>query len=429
MIINLSKILLFLFILNFVFLGCKKSPSLEKEMIPNEPANPNFFIDVEVSSWVSDHLLLITNQNNEVLFEKIGPEEIDNQIQIEKKENEQINVTYGLEYSTERGFRLETFRDVPSGFKISNRVPACGNEFKRDFSFDLKSVEIHLNGITDYEKIHYPLNQRDDITIDVSNNKLILKGQMRDEIDFLLTVFPNSNENPKCMVFNLEDWTSVTPDSLFKEVNFMDFQAAEIHPIQLPFEGSFWAVESEILTADNQVIVTQGFTSYQDYFQFTDEVALYLPTEQSMKKLNLMVGNLNLVEGYKYHKIIENIPTEINFYAPTMNLDGANIHNFNVSIDGNYDLAHIEYLYGYDNFLSSWSIYQKNDLALNFEKPELPSVFIENTNVIKEVINTPRDFILHAYKSDKDAFSYEDNFLRLQLYCNGVDERYQNIEF
>ena len=145
MINNLSKILLFLFILNLIFLGCKKSPSLETEMMPNEPANPNFFIDVEVGSWVSDHLLLITNQNNEVLFEKIGPEEINNQIQIEKKENEQINVTFGLEYSTERGFRLETFRDVPSGFKISNRVPACDNEFKRDFSFDSKSVEIHLN--------------------------------------------------------------------------------------------------------------------------------------------------------------------------------------------------------------------------------------------------------------------------------------------
>ena len=82
-------------------------------------------------------------------------------------------------------------------------------------------------------------------------------------------------------------------------------------------------------------------------------------------------------------------------------------------------MAKIEYSFIINNHYSSWDIYQRSDLDLSYQLPNLPTEFLEQTTILKDNIDNPKSLIFHAYKSeDEDLLeTYNQESIEYRLSC------------
>lgn len=399
-----SPSFLVLFIAISVFLSCTND-ELEAD-------NTNFEIDVDLNSA---DFVVITNQNNEILFSEEEPN-LSTPISFENVSGDIIDVTYGVRRTND--FRIYTYRNVSSDFKINpffkTDSPSTSSEIWADRTLEI----VGLNG----EIINNPL--RNTVLVD---GKYLLSGNTTD-LASIYTVFDAASNAYKSIKIEPEDWVLQVDDSYYHTVHVNDFQLSEVHEIELNHTSeSSWIVYAFANDGNERVILNKWYNI--DDSQEGNTISIYTTQDLSVDDVDLSIETGALSEGFHYNQTGQGIPENIDFVKMQPNFESIGVDNYKVVNDEDYGMANMAYLYLVDNVYSSWEVFQEREASLEYELPSLPDNFLSDPKVAQGISNPT---ILSSYYYQLDRPIGVNGFTEnrgTRIYCERYSNTYLSTEF
>lgn len=411
-----------LFALPILFISCD-----ENEMGFEETNSEVFVLETD---WQlnTPGFVSVTNQNDEILYESIQTD-FNETTPIDISPGDKIDVTYGVEYNSY--FKLYTSRDVKSPFELSNFIIECENDFFLQ-PYEGRNVKLEIENIGEYEHIYLPWSNSisaGSSIVAFDGNKITGHGFIPGSKDILVTIKLIDNDYRSHLI-EKEDWINQGDDSYYKLIDFENFVTPNIHEVSLSEDDS-WMVDSDILTDEGRIVATAQWRHWDDY-QNGNKIKLFLPPQISIEKINLELGSGSSIEGYRYNKIFSEIPSEIDFYNPSIEIQNITSSSYVINIANPYDMAKISYEYRPNSIVSTWDIYQREEAEAPNFLPSIPSDYLNEDSLIRENLENPDNIIVEIFNfSDINEFSeeYELSAIQRRLFCLEYSSEYTSKEF
>jgi len=379
---------------------------------------PNFFIPVDIITGFNV-FISVTNQDEEVLFDTVGIEDfffngITDTIAIFVEENDIVDITLAI--GKRNQFDIETYRNIPSGFSLNSDFLFCDNDFSSTSFFKSKEAELHIEGITGFSDLNFPMVNRQEVEVDFQNNKLIVRGRMGDDNDHQFTLFDTKDNSYKIFIAKFEDWSIINEDSAFLSINIADFNVPKRQVIDLGHAGN-WFIDSKMLTSENRIINT----NFKNAPQEGTSIQIFTHPEYKIDKISLMLRNISLIDGgFEFYQVLDELPNNIPFFNPKITLNSISNSNYSLAVAEDYDLAIVEYYYSTSGILNSWRIFQKPTDELIFRLPKISDDFVELIPVLENnVLNFPDYKLLSSFKfiEGTGSYNYTANNIERQFDC------------
>lgn len=404
-------------LITFFHLSCNEdeTPSVSNTQL--------FTIETDLGFNNYTGFILVTDQDGNILYESVD-EEWDETIELETNPNDIIDLTWGSE--SETSFRIQTLRDIQSGFHLGPVYRSCDDAFETGTHYPLQNVELRLEGLTQYSELIIPFANKE---IEQESDAIIISGVLTNQNDILFTVLPVGSDEYRSITLNYSDWLTENEEIYTRTINIADFVTPEVHEIQLPEENN-WIVNADILKLSGKIETISKWSSYNDY-QNGNTIKLFLLPGTLFEEIRLEVNSGYKLTGSKYLKVGNSIPASISFPEMEINFQEATNNQINCSNNSVFDLAIFEYQYLNDNIISHWKIYQKSNLSLNYQLPSLPQEFLDQALILNNKLNTPENLIGNFYQTNNDLLmdKFHDPGIQYRLKCYDYEAIYDHFEF
>lgn len=364
-----------------------EEPTVEIEEPVDLPPNP-FTIDFNLTSNQL-HFILANTPTGEMLYENVTKELLEN-VQLNWEDTEEVDLTIG------NSSGINTFRGIKSGFKLSGE----GVIFTQDFSLPIvpkKEILIIMEGISVFEEIHVGLSN-DQIFTFQNENYTQIRGDLRHEVDLLITILPEVGGEYISALIPYEDFIETNIGTLEKTINVEDFDFTDVYNIPTP-KMDKWIINNHLKINDSQYIRTNS-SKFTPINNVTNSVNLFAPKNAEWERLYLEVYNNNLGEQYFFRQVIEELPEELPFIAPDITVISKDSTHFHVQINEPYDLLKFSMVYTKfpSTSLYHWDIYQLPANNVYFELPPVPAEFLEELPFIKTAFDHPYHLTNSVYQ-------------------------------
>lgn len=391
---------------------------------PFNMSDDSFKINVDLSA--NNLMFFVTDSKGVVLFDTVAPT-IEKEISIDKLLNDKVNLTYGYEILNRGYFNFKTYRNVSSGFKLSNGVSLCPDDnplFK-----NYKNYSLEIKGISEFERVYIP----DYLTSKVEKfsvvNKIEIIGSIFLNKDGYLTIEISPNVYLSKYI-QIEDWIETSNSNLFLSLDISDFETPEKHEILLDKDDD-WLVNMVVETKAQRRITFLNYTGPDD-LQAGNKIHFFMPPALEVIKVELEIRESSRINGYHVNLITNDIPTTLTFYDPEIEIVEANSNNFDFNTDSEYDFAVANFYYRNGNVLSNWQVYSDFDSTFYFDLPIIPTEILDETMLIKNIIDQPIEFSIKLHNMDElDNFNeiYYKESIDRHLKCLSYQSNYVGIEF
>ena len=372
---------------------------------------------IESDIFFQESFISLSNQNGDILFDTVG-KDLRQIFKILIPESDKVDLTYG--YETEKSFKVVTYRDIKSGFFLSQNSYDCSDEFTPENSFDYKFFELEIEGIHQYRELYYPFDYKEDAEIDLVENKLKLVGSMEGPKDIMITVLKEGANEYQSVYLKIEDWLDEGDNHFFRSISIDDFTTSEVYEIALEIDDK-WMVNAEIQIENDRIISLSKWTTYSDY-QDGNEVKLFMTPGIDLNLIKLEIRNGNVLTGYRYLKKTDEIPSQINFYDPEIGILEVSATNYEVSVNEDYNLSMVEYQYVENNWISSWRIYQKQSGEILNTLPMIPNEFLIQSPILNNQLSHPENIIINIYEM-------ADEELEEMYNMTGIDRQLKCVDY
>lgn len=355
--------------------------------------------------------------------------------------HETVDLTYASEINS--SFKIITYRDIETEFKLSTFLFPCYiDQFTSD-SFSFKFGDIILNGTKEIVEIVNPAYDHSDINItgnikvdarnkivyDYDNNITIVNvGLGYGNLDHQFVFRFLDEQEYKSIIVKSEDWIEVDNDNYKLELEYQDLSLCEKHSIEVGNDGS-WIVESEIVTAIGDRMVISKWSTYTQN-QTGETINLFLQSGLEVEQLLLKVRKSNNREGFQFQRSYDHIPSSISLKEYSHEISYLTHNAFNYSTTENIDLVKTSFKYINNNWISSWDIFHPSASSSNYELPEIESEYLDETILMKSSLKNPVRFKVQFYSIDNDiSHIYHKTGINRQLPCLDFDSSYESYEF
>lgn len=395
----------------------------------------------EVQGFSGDRLVMATSPiSGELLFWDVMTSFADS-ITFEVDSLETVDITYASEYET--GFGITTYRDVKSGFKLSRFLYPCYEDQYYSDTLVRKSVELVIPGTKEILEFNNPAFSHSDlpeingaiidedkkIIYDLDNDVTIIKGFLGSTIVDHQFVFRFSGEQEyKSIVVKREDWVKVDNENYKRDIELSELSLCNVHEIDMGIDDN-WIVNSEVVTSSgDRVAIAQWSTYIQT--QTGERIKLYIQDGIEVQELLLKVKRNNTYEGFEFQETFNSIPTEISLTKHENEISDLSSSTYNYSSAENYDVVQTSFEYRIDNTIHSWKIYQTASSTSNYELPEFPIEYLDETILMKPSLMDPERFHIQFYSIEADADQvFNETGIDRQFQCINFNSSYESYEF
>jgi len=351
-----------IFILVTISFSCKDDDQAQRvntEIVVNTTSSPNSFI-------------ILSNQDGEVLFSKVGlngSEFIDLGINPE----EEVDFTYGLLLGSQsKSFFIETYRNISI-------------DFEYDITYSCReyvgtNVDQRILTIEDFagEIIYSPF--QDTLR---TGSEMVFSGITISK-DIAITILDKENSQVKSKLIKLEDWEPQVDGTFTLNLSLDDFKQANEKNITTNVLSDWHSIARVEQADGSQVQLSTLYGYRQEGF-----ITIFLPEGLEYEYVDLQVQSTNLADGYFYvKKKIASFPERIKFVENDFTIIQSDGSGFDIESRSDYNHARIRYWYAANNFLSRWSIYQKDGTDLTYSLPTLPELVLNELS-LGEVVSSP----------------------------------------
>ena len=398
----------------FLIISCNENSS--DSLLPSAQPTPKdaFTVQTSITPSSNTQFILLTNQHGEVLYESNSLSQ-QQDITIEKEVNDQVDLTYGVESPV--NFDIRTYRNIPTGFLLTDRPASCEESFGSNNLVDLSQGQIDIEGVTTFEHLYNPLHYKESTSFDPNNQKVTIRGSIPLSQDLILTLFLGQQEGYKSVRLANDKWEQDHEGKVKRSISIQEFFEPIVHTIQLEKSGQ-WLVNAELLDQYGNVTILAKGSHFEDYQQ-GDQINLFIPRDFTYQKVRLSINNGPRNAGFSFHKTLSNIPDEIKFNDPNIEFVDINPDGYNLSVDQTYDLAEVEFEYIANNWISHWTIYQQPDQPLLYQLPH-PNEFLPNSTFLKEQISQPNSMMVRLYHTENTNIikqKFEQSNIEKHLDC------------
>jgi len=405
----MKKLTLFLLVF-IVFVSCES----EKNPIGN---HTHFVFDCDISNA---EFISITNQNGDIIFDTVGTR-FKNLIHLDVPPTNKLTVTHGIEHDL--FFNLTTYRDVESGFKITDKsdciVPYVQNS----------NLRVEIFGISNYSEFYYPLSGDKEIELSTNDNKIILTGIVAGKNDFLLTILPKGSNKYLSFLIKESNFVKVDDKNYTYSININEFKPSTVHKIDLGINLS-WIVKTSAIQPSGQNVSLANWTSYLEN-QNGESIKLFSLPEINLNNIKLNIRNNYSIDGYQYIKSLNGFPDKLDKYDPSIDIALFNISDYNVSNNFDYDLSVIEYDYLKNSWISSWKIFERKSGSITNKLPKISQNILDKITIYSELKDKPHSSIAHFYKFDTPDFNsiYNASSLERSIECYSFNCKFEGKTF
>ena len=327
----------------FILISCNNND----DNLGNVTPGNDFIINVE-RSFKEDQFIIITDQNQEILYREKGAS-IPSQI-IVKSVYDKLDVTYGSEGG---GLLLQpnlltfpfirTYRDVASGFTIPGNS-VCFDSITPKNSLGRVSYLLEITGINNYEKIYWAMVASEIVADDSMPNSILLKGQFFNEQNAYLTILPIGSAAHKTMLVQFDDWSFPREDSAFLTIDINEMIEPVVYEITLNANEE-WAVNANSINSEGIYTRILGWGN-SDNIQNGNKISIFTTPEFDFDQLELTLNSFELTgKGYFHEAIYSQIPDKINLNESAISNLELSSSQFSYSIQGQNDFLISRYQY------------------------------------------------------------------------------------
>jgi len=341
-------------------------------------------------------ILLVTNEEKEVLYSKIGVGD-EETIIFDALADEQIDLTYGVIFGSLNSFRINTYRNISPDF-VFDRILTCF-DFAELTPFNYSIKKLTIENFTG-ELIYSPLSDSTRI-----GNKLEMSGITIND-DIVIT-FLDSKGVYKSKLIEKEDWTLQNDDSYALTLDGNDFKDSKVHFINTNVVSD-WFVAADVIQMDGTALeISQKLGKSQKRgFQ----VKLFLPDELEFQSANLSFESGSFLEGYDYNiRNITEFPTNVDFVESDFDFVNCSPTQYEIENRISATQIRVDYAYRFENRLSFWYIFQKRENELEYSLPPLPDLFLDEIDQFRDALQNP-EWMSARFAQTEDLNSSEKYF-------------------
>ena len=437
-----EKLIKSIFFLSFLFIAysCSDDDTMEDEM--NNNGQTEFTIHAgEIQAFSGDRYIMATSPyTGEVLYWDVMTS-FDDNITFDANGLETVDLTYAFEFGSY--FNVTTYRDVKSEFKLSGYIYPC---FEDQISYDIldgKSVDIIFPGTKEIVEFLNPaydhsdlqvmgnvsIDEENKIVYDLENNYTIVNAKLASAtLDLQFTFRFQGEQDYKSIIVKSEDWVEVDEDNYKLDLEIEDLMPCSVYEIEVGIDDT-WIVDSEVLTSSGDRVTIAKWSHYAQN-QMGDKIKLFLQDDVDIDQMFLKISRNNRNNGFQFQNYFDDIPTSISLMEYNNEVSDLTPNTFKYSTPEDFDLVKTSYEYVFDNYISSWDIYQSSSSTSEYKLPIIESSFLEETTLLKAALINPREFRIQFYSLDVPVNQvYHETGINRQLQCLSYNSSYETYDF
>ncbi len=390
----------------------------ETEVNTNTSQNPNttedidilfsIHIDLEADTTIAQYFLMASTQNGEMLFDTLASNSATT-IQFYKKKGDKIDLTYGATKG-ENKLNIYTYRNIASNFHLDlSRNALCERSIP-----EKKTVQLEIQGLSNaaYLKDYNirlgtaGINTTSGAsTFNADNQTHTFLGNINKEDNIQLTIetIIDGQLSFKSLILKYNDWEVGNITNLKRTIHIDDFFNSITHTISLAYTSD-WFLAAQALTNDSEeVILARGLSAIPN----SDVVDFYCSPNLDIQSIDLsLIKFYSTIDSisFHYHKQLNEIPTQISLFQPTINFTNTEVRNYDLSIDSAYDLLEVQYIYIQNNHITRWRVFQEPTTPLNYQLPNIPNHYLTEISSMDKLPDLAPTTYVSAWQIDQEGF-------------------------
>ena len=349
--------------------------------------------------------ILITNQDGEVLTQKLGLGSTET-IQYEKDTNDEVDFTFGRLLGPDaEGFNLTTYRNISKDFTY-DVPPSC-----LELEIIPKTRKLSLQNLAG-EILYSPFRDSNEIGNTIELSGITIKEKL------VITIRDQVSGQIKSRLIRAEEWTQEENGEESLVLDAQDFEVARVHNIETNVSSNWGAVSSVIDNDGFQIELGNLFSP----FQSGQHAAIYIPNDLEYQSTSLSLATTNFNNGYFYNSnTAVEFPTTIDFETNNYRLIKANQMAFEFGYNNPYHLGYIQYEYPLTSYLNAWRVYQRSTYSSEYTLPTLTEPILEFLGPNAELLKIPHQV--------QGRFYQLENFDEQVMFSDNVDRRLHCLDF